>query len=219
MAVATQTEQVKEVIDRLAGLGPAEGFPVLSLYLDARPGQDGRDRFGTFVRKELAARRALVDRADLASYDQDVSRIQEWLARELDPAANGVALFASDGRDLFVRLATADSSDSFARVQKALDDAFPGANTQLRRQETVGPRVGEELRSKALWAVLFSLGAILLHYITSPYVEAAVLVALVATVSGVLLKLGYVVTIWNSRSVVWIRQHIVAPPATSRRSD
>jgi preprotein translocase SecF subunit len=74
---------------------------------------------------------------------------------------------AGDGRDLFIRLAKAeskaDTTDSFARVQQALDQAFPGANTQLRRQETVGPRVGHELRSKALWAVLFSLGAILLY--------------------------------------------------------
>ena len=70
---------------------------------------------------------------------------------------------AGDGRDLFIRLAVADSADSYTRVQKALDTTFPGANTQLRRQETVGPRVGEELRSKALWAVLFSLGAILIY--------------------------------------------------------
>ena len=70
---------------------------------------------------------------------------------------------AGDGRDLFIRLAAADSSDSYTKVKAALDSAFPGANTQLRRQETVGPRVGEELRSKAIWAVIASLGAILLY--------------------------------------------------------
>jgi preprotein translocase SecF subunit len=34
---------------------------------------------------------------------------------------------------------------------------------QLRRIEAVGPKIGEELRSKALWAVLLSLGAILVY--------------------------------------------------------
>jgi preprotein translocase SecF subunit len=70
---------------------------------------------------------------------------------------------AGDGRDLFVRLPVQEGADAFTRVKTALDTAFPGADTQLRRQETVGPRVGEELRSKAIWAVLFSLGAILLY--------------------------------------------------------
>jgi len=34
---------------------------------------------------------------------------------------------------------------------------------QLRRVETVGPKVGSDLRQKAIWAVLSSLGAILLY--------------------------------------------------------
>jgi UDP-GlcNAc:undecaprenyl-phosphate GlcNAc-1-phosphate transferase len=68
-------------------------------------------------------------------------------------------------------------------------------------------------------AGLFSLGAILLHYIDSAYVEAAVLIALVTSVAALLLKLGYVVTIWNSRSMVWVRQHLAAPPTTPRTRD
>jgi peptide subunit release factor 1 (eRF1) len=101
MAVATQTEQVQELIDRLAGLQPASGFPVLSLYLDARPDARGKDRFQAFVRKELKARRASFESDDRKSYDRDTGKIQQWLAESLDPAANGVALFACDGRDLF----------------------------------------------------------------------------------------------------------------------
>ena len=68
-------------------------------------------------------------------------------------------------------------------------------------------------------AALFSLGAILLHYIASPIVEAAVLAGLIATISTLLLKLGYVVTIWNSRSVVWLRQHLPAPSLAQRTRD
>jgi UDP-GlcNAc:undecaprenyl-phosphate GlcNAc-1-phosphate transferase len=59
-------------------------------------------------------------------------------------------------------------------------------------------------------AAVCSLGAITLHYVSSTLVEAAVLVALVTVVGGTLLKLGYIVTIWNSHSIVWLRQRVVA---------
>jgi preprotein translocase SecF subunit len=70
---------------------------------------------------------------------------------------------AGDGRELFIRLPVADSTDSYSKVAAALTQSFPDAKPELRRQETVGPKVGGELRSKALWAVLFSLGAILIY--------------------------------------------------------
>jgi len=38
-----------------------------------------------------------------------------------------------------------------------------------------------------------------------------VFVALIGTVSLTLLKLGYVVTLWNSHSIVWLRQRVFAP--------
>jgi UDP-GlcNAc:undecaprenyl-phosphate GlcNAc-1-phosphate transferase len=65
-------------------------------------------------------------------------------------------------------------------------------------------------------AAVCSLGAITLHYVSSTLVEAAVLVALVVTVGGTLLKLGYIVTIWNSHSIVWLRQRVVV--AEGRRT-
>jgi len=66
-------------------------------------------------------------------------------------------------------------------------------------------------------AAVFSGSAILLHYVDRFYVEAAVFAALVATVSIMLLRLGYLVTIWNSHSVVWLRQRVVAPAEHSSR--
>jgi preprotein translocase SecF subunit len=70
---------------------------------------------------------------------------------------------AGDGRELFIRLPVADSTDAYGKLAAALTQRFPDAKPELRRQETVGPKVGSELRSKALWAVLFSLGAILIY--------------------------------------------------------
>jgi UDP-GlcNAc:undecaprenyl-phosphate GlcNAc-1-phosphate transferase len=60
-------------------------------------------------------------------------------------------------------------------------------------------------------SALFSVGAILLHYIDETWMELAVMAALVITVATTLLKLGYIVTLWNSRSIVWLRQRVFAP--------
>lgn len=56
-----------------------------------------------------------------------------------------------------------DDKDPFARAQSAISSRIPGANVELRRIETVGPKVGNDLRRKALWAILASLGAILVY--------------------------------------------------------
>jgi UDP-GlcNAc:undecaprenyl-phosphate GlcNAc-1-phosphate transferase len=65
-------------------------------------------------------------------------------------------------------------------------------------------------------AAMFSLGAIALHYVDATVVEGLVLLSLMLMVGGTLLKLGYVVTIWNSHSIVWLRQRVVT--ADGRRS-
>jgi hypothetical protein len=38
-----------------------------------------------------------------------------------------------------------------------------------------------------------------------------------AIVAATLLRLGYVLTMWNSRSVVWLRQRVFAPNETAPR--
>jgi preprotein translocase subunit SecF len=53
--------------------------------------------------------------------------------------------------------------DAVALVQDAVKKALPDVTLELRRNETVGPKVGDDLRKKAIWAVLASLGAILIY--------------------------------------------------------
>ena len=53
--------------------------------------------------------------------------------------------------------------DPVTQVQAAVDKHLTDVTMELRRNETVGPKVGRDLRDKALWAVLASLGAILLY--------------------------------------------------------
>ena len=93
---------VKEQLDRLAAFEPAP-YPVVSLYLNTQPGQTGRDQFHTFVRKEFAARSRTFPAGspDRESLDKDLVRISRYLDEELDPAANGVAVFACSAAELF----------------------------------------------------------------------------------------------------------------------
>ena len=79
---------------------------------------------------------------------------------------------AGKGDELLIRLPTQEQSidpvthkpaDVFGKVRDALLKADPASDPKLRHLEAVGPKVGGELRHKALWAVLFSLGGILLY--------------------------------------------------------
>lgn len=60
-------------------------------------------------------------------------------------------------------------------------------------------------------AVTFSVGAIVIHYAGSTWIQAGIFAGLVTIVALGLLRLGYIVTLWNSRSVVWLRQRVFAP--------
>jgi peptide chain release factor subunit 1 len=93
---------VKDQLDRLAAFEPV-AYPVVSLYLNAQPGPTGRDQFQTFVRKEFAARSRTYEHGspESESLTQDLDRISAFLRDELDPSANGVAIFACSGGGLF----------------------------------------------------------------------------------------------------------------------
>jgi peptide chain release factor subunit 1 len=101
VAPVVAPEEVAGLVDRLARWVPGEA-PVLSLYLDTRPDQHGRDHFQPFLRKELRARTATFS-ADKgrASLEQDQERIQTWLADDLDRSANGAAIFSCSASGLF----------------------------------------------------------------------------------------------------------------------
>jgi len=54
-------------------------------------------------------------------------------------------------------------SDLFPRVRESINARIPDVEVELRRTELVGPKVGNELRRKAIWAILGSLAGILLY--------------------------------------------------------
>lgn len=64
--------------------------------------------------------------------------------------------------EYLVRFRTEDR-DPFVKVESALKASHPAVKVELRRIETVGPKVGGDLRKKAIWAILTSMGAILIY--------------------------------------------------------
>jgi preprotein translocase SecF subunit len=93
-------------------------------------------------------------------------------------------------RDEFLLRFKAEAQDPFPVIQKALADRFPGVNVELRRKETVGPKVGGELQHKAIWAVLWSLGGILL-YVGIRYEFKFAFGAVVSLFHDILITLGF----------------------------
>jgi peptide chain release factor subunit 1 len=94
----TLTEQ----LDRLASFEPSP-YPVISLYLNTQPNERGRDQYQTFVRKELKARSATypAHNSEREMLERDLGRISAFLDANVDPSANGVAIFACDAAQLF----------------------------------------------------------------------------------------------------------------------
>jgi peptide chain release factor subunit 1 len=94
-------DQLTTQLDRLAAFD-AGPFPVVSLYLDLRPDEHGRDRFDQFLRKELSERVATYAAGgpERDSLERDAERIREYVTT-IDPSLNGLVLFASSGAGLF----------------------------------------------------------------------------------------------------------------------
>lgn len=92
--------------------------------------------------------------------------------------------------EYMIRTRVADErQDLFVQVKGAIEGAHAGTTVELRRTEEVGPKVGRELQQKALWAVLGSLGGILL-YVGIRYEFKFAVGAVVALFHDVLIVLG-----------------------------
>jgi peptide subunit release factor 1 (eRF1) len=99
-----------EHLDELAAFEPNE-FPFISLYLNLQPDQHGRDNFLPFVRKEFKARAKSFapDSLELGSFKLAASRIMSYLRNEVRPSANGIAIFACVGPDVYFKTVQLDA--------------------------------------------------------------------------------------------------------------
>jgi peptide subunit release factor 1 (eRF1) len=100
-------DQLSAQLDRLASLEPGP-FPVVSLYLNTQPDQNGRDHFEPFLKKELAERLRTYSASgpERESLEKDAAKIREYVAG-VDRSANGLAIFACAGAELFDAIALA----------------------------------------------------------------------------------------------------------------
>jgi preprotein translocase SecF subunit len=96
----------------------------------------------------------------------------------------------NDQNEYLVRLKSeVENHDPFPSMREAIQSRFDGVTVELRRQDTVGPKVGEELTKKALWAILGSLAGILL-YVGIRYEFKFAFGAVVALLHDVFVTLG-----------------------------
>ena len=102
----TITEQLvttmEEPLARLVAFEPTT-FPVLSVYLNTQPDRHGRAPDATpYLHREFKAlsRTWAPSSPERHSFDHDVERIASYVADEIDPAANGVAIFACWGAEV-----------------------------------------------------------------------------------------------------------------------
>jgi peptide chain release factor subunit 1 len=91
---------LRDQLDRLAAFEPTD-LPVISLYLDMRRDQHGREHHDTFLRKAFGERVKTFRGAARQSFERDVERIKSYLAADVRRSANGLAIFACNGANLF----------------------------------------------------------------------------------------------------------------------
>src|ERR1035438_3288384 len=104
---STITEPVastmEEPLARLVAFEPTT-FPVLRVYLSTQPDQHGRgpEVAGGLSREFKALARTWAPASpERHSFDRDVERIVSYITDKIDPAANGVAIFACWGAEEF----------------------------------------------------------------------------------------------------------------------
>ena len=121
--------------------------------------------------------------------ERPADQVRDALQEGGFPAVELQQLTGESRNEFMIRMKSTGEQDPFPGVQQAVASRFPGETVELRRNEAVGPKVGGELRQKAIWAVLTSLGAILL-YVGFRYEFKFALGAVVALFHDVFVTLG-----------------------------
>jgi peptide subunit release factor 1 (eRF1) len=91
---------LRDQLDRLAAFEAVDA-PVLSLYLDMRRDEQGRPRYGTFLRKTWLERGRTLKGDARTSFDRDTERINAYLENDVPKSVNGLAVFACSAANGF----------------------------------------------------------------------------------------------------------------------
>lgn len=115
----------------------------------------------------------------------------EELRSALSKAGYGKAEIQSfaGGDEFLIRAPYEPGKDIAEAIKSAISEHITDKSFEVRREESVGPKVGSELGKKAIWAIVFSLGAILL-YIYFRFEFRFAVAAVVALFHDVIVTLG-----------------------------
>jgi peptide subunit release factor 1 (eRF1) len=135
--------KLTNLINKLGAFEP-DGAPFISLYLDTRANDDGREDYRIWIKKEIseAAGDFAEDSDEAKQINASIERIQEFLDTETDAAANGIAVFAASG-----------GSDFFETVQ--VDEPFQDNRLLVSDRPHLFPlvrMVEQNPRYAVLWA-------------------------------------------------------------------
>src|SRR5688572_25151108 len=90
--------KLTNLIKTLGSFEP-DGYPFISLYLNAEANETGRENYPVWLKKELSEKRNLYkdNPAEAEGFEKVVEKINTFVDEEADPAANGIAIFAGLG--------------------------------------------------------------------------------------------------------------------------
>jgi len=93
--------------------------------------------------------------------------------------------------EYLVKVKAVGNADQVAeQLKNALSAGLSGHTVEIRRTESVGPKIGAELRTAAFWAVMYSLLGIVI-YVSWRFQFRMAIAAIVALVHDVLFTLGF----------------------------
>src|SRR4051794_4964934 len=94
--------KITNLIKRLSEFEP-DGYPFLSVYIDAGTNEIGREDYPVWLKTQIAEERSRYseNKEEADRLDAVTERINDYIENEVDPAANGIAIFASLGDEGF----------------------------------------------------------------------------------------------------------------------
>ena len=118
----------------------------------------------------------------------DIAKVRSAL-QALDVGIGEVQTFGTPN-EILIRLQLSQNAENLTtELKAALQAQFPGQSIDFRRVETVGPKIGSELKGKAFFAVFTAIIGILI-YISIRFELKFAIGAIAALIHDVLITLG-----------------------------
>ena len=95
---------LNKLMEKLTDFEP-NGSPFISIYLNAEPDNQGRDKFDSWLKKVLSMRTKGFDEnsAELESYEKDVERIMNFAENEVTTRQTALRFLPAAARTSFLK--------------------------------------------------------------------------------------------------------------------